>query len=195
MKNIIPYFELNGKKYEIKRTRYLLAEYQKLTEESNLSNDDKENAIKVQGLIGDIKRYAEKTKELEDKFFETFDDEDERKYLKAKELYERKLEELTRLEIESGCTIRLQKQGVDLLEKIAIRGIAEQYFDFDEAKAKAIWEQYAELLGNDGTIEWLNAMNECLFRNTEEVEDNSFLSQMRKRAEERATNRKNGMRR
>lgn len=195
MKNIIPYFELNGKKYEIKRTRYLLAEYQKLTEESNLSNDDKENAIKVQGLIGDIKRYAEKTKELEDKFFETFDDEDERKYLKAKELYERKLEELTRLEIESGCTIRLQKQGVDLLEKIAIRGIAEQYFDFDEAKAKAIWEQYAELLGNDSTIEWLNAMNECLFRNTEEVEDNSFLSQMRKRAEERATNRKNGMRR
>lgn len=191
MSKIIPFFELNGQRYEIKRTRYLLAEYDKLGEESQLSNEDKANAIKAQSLIGDIQRYAEKTKELEEKFFETFDSEDERKYLKAKELYTKALDELTALEVESGSTAKLQKAGIDLLERIAIKGLAEQYFNFDESKAQAIWEQYADKIGNNATIEWLTGMSECLFRDDEEVEENSFLSQMRKKAEQRAINRKN----
>ena len=77
MSKIIPFFELNGQKYEIKPTRWLIAEYDKLGEESQLSNEDKANAIKAQTLIGDIQRYAEKVKELEEKYFETFDNEDE----------------------------------------------------------------------------------------------------------------------
>lgn len=191
MNKITPFFELNGQKYEIKRTRYLLAEYDKLGEQSQLSNEDKANAIKAQSLLGDIQRYAEKTKELEEKFFETFDNEDERKYLKAKELYTKALEELTALEVESGSTTKLQKAGIDLLEKIAIKGLAEQYFNFDESKAQIIWEQYADTLGNNATVEWLMAMSECLFKEDEEVEENSFLSQMRKKAEQKAINRKN----
>ena len=192
MNKIIPFFELNGQRYEIKRTRYLLAEYDKLGEESQLSNEDKANAIKAQSLIGDIQRYAEKGKELEEKYFETFDDEDERKYLKCKALYETKLEELTELEVESGSTTKLQKAGIDLLEKIAIKGLAEQHFNFDEVKAQKVWENYVDTLPNHETvIEWLTCMSECLFREDEEVEENSFLSQMRAKAEQRAINRKN----
>lgn len=194
MNKIIPFFDLNGQRYEIKPTRYLLAEYDKLGEESELSNEDKANAIKAQSLIGDIQKYAEKVKELEEKYFDTFDDEDERKYLKAKALYEKALGELTALEVETGSTTKLQKAGIDLLEKVAIKGLAEQYFNFDESKAQAIWEQYAQKLGNNATVEWLTAMSECLFRNEEEVEEeNSFLFQMRKKAEQRAINRKNGI--
>lgn len=193
MNKIIPFFELNGQRYEIKRTRYLLAEYDKLGEESQLSNEDKANAIKAQSLIGDIQRYAEKVKELEEKYFETFDDEDERKYLKIKALYESKLDELTKLEVESGSTSKLQKAGIDLLERIAIKGLAEQYFNFDESKAEKIWSDYVDTIGNNATIEWLTGMSECLFREDEEVEENSFLSQMRKKAEQQAINRKNGI--
>ena len=193
MNKIIPFFELNGQRYEIKRTRYLLAEYDKLGEESQLSNEDKANAIKAQSLIGDIQRYAEKVKELEEKYFETFDDEDERKYLKIKALYESKLDELTKLEVERGSTTKLQKAGIDLLEKIAIKGLAEQYFNFDESKAEKIWGDYVDTIGNNATIEWLTGMSECLFREDEEVEENSFLSQMRKKAEQQAINRKNGI--
>lgn len=193
MNNIIPFFELNGQRYEIKRTHYLNAEYDKLGRESELSNEDKQNAVKVQTFIDDIRKYAEKLKELEEKFFETFDSEDERKYLKIKEFYEKSLAELTELEVETGSTARLQKASVDLLEKIAIKGIAEQYFNFDEVKAKAIWEQYADNLGNNATVEWLNAMSECLFGEKEKEEENSFLSQMRKKAEQQAINRKNGI--
>ena len=193
MSKIIPFFELNGQRYEIKRTRYLLAEYDKLGDESQLSNEDKANAIKAQSLIGDIQRYAEKVKELEEKYFETFDDEDERKYLKIKALYESKLDELTKLEVESGSTTKLQKAGIDLLEKIAIKGLAEQYFNFDESKAEKIWGDYVDTIGNNATIEWLTGMSECLFRDEEELEENSFLSQMRKKAEQQAINRKNGI--
>ena len=191
MSKIIPFFELNGQRYEIKRTRYLLAEYDKLGDESQLSNEDKANAIKAQSLIGDIQRYAEKVKELEEKYFETFDDEDERKYLKIKSLYESKLDELTKLEVESGSTSKLQKAGIDLLERIAIKGLAEQYFNFDESKAEKIWSDYVDTIGNNATIEWLTGMSECLFRDEEELEENSFLSQMRKKAEQQAINRKN----
>ena len=193
MNKIIPFFELNGQRYEIKPTRYLLAEYDKLGDESKLSNEDKANAIKAQSLIGDIQRYADKVKDLEENYFATFDDEDERKYLKIKALYESKLEELTALEIETGSTTKLQKAGVDLLEKVAIKGLAEQYFNFDEVKAQKLWENYVDTLSNhEIVIEWLSAMSECLFR-SEEVEDNSFLSQMRKKAEQRTINRKNGI--
>lgn len=196
MKKIIPFFELNGQRYEIKPTRWLIAEYDKLGEESQLSNEDKANAIKAQSLIGDIRKYAEKTKELEEKFFETFDDNDERNYLKVKSLYERALDELTKLEVESGSTTKLQKAGIDLLEKIAIKGLAEQYFNFDEVKAQKVWENYVDTLANrEIVVEWLTSMSECLFRSEEELEDNSFLSQMRKRAEQQAINRKNGIKR
>lgn len=191
MNKIIPFFELNGQRYEINRTRYLLAEYDKLGEQSQLSNKDKANAIKAQSLIGDIQKYADKAKELEAIYFETFDNEDERKYLKVKALCDAKLEELTQLELETGSTTKLQKTGIDLLEKIAIKGLAEQYFNFDENKAQAIWEQYADKIGNNATIEWLTGMSECLFAQNEEVEENSFLSQMRKKAEQKAINRKN----
>ena len=193
MSKIIPFFELNGQRYEIKPTRWLIAEYDKLGDESQLSNEDKANAIKAQTLIGDIQRYAEKVKELEEKYFETFDDEDERKYLKIKALYESKLDELTKLEVESGSTTKLQKAGIDLLERIAIKGLAEQYFNFDESKAEKIWGDYVDTIGNNATIEWLTGMSECLFREDEEVEENSFLSQMRKKAEQQAINRKNGI--
>ena len=193
MNKIIPFFELNGQRYEIKPTRWLIAEYDKLGDESQLSNEDKANAIKAQSLIGDIQRYAEKVKELEEKYFETFDDEDERKYLKIKSLYESKLDELTKLEVESGSTSKLQKAGIDLLEKIAIKGLAEQYFNFDENKAQTIWEQYADKIGNNATIEWLTSMSECLFRSEEELEENDFLSQMRARKEQQALKRKNGI--
>lgn len=192
MNKIIPFFELNGQRYEIKRTRYLLAEHDKLGRENELSNEDKQNAVRLQSLIGDVKKYAEKLKELEEKFFDTFDSEDERRYLKAKEFYEKALAELTELEVKTGSTARLQKISVDILEKVAIKGLAEQYFNFDEEKAKAIWEQYSDNLGNNETVEWLMAMSECLFEEDKE-EENSFLSQMRKKAEQKAINRKNGM--
>lgn len=192
---LTPYFEIDGQRYEIIKTRYLLAEYDKLAKESDLTNVDKTNAIKAQSLIGDVQKYAEKTLELETKYFETFDDEDERKYLKAKALYDKALAELALFETETQSTSLLEKAGYDLLEKIAIKGIAEQHFDGNEVKGKELWEKFANSLGNHNQIkEWLSYMSDCLFNDDNDgVDENSFLSQMRKKAEEKANSRKNGM--
>lgn len=194
MKKITPFFELNGTRYEIKRTRWLLAEYDKLGETTELTNEDKENAIILQSLIADIQRYAQKTQELWDIFLETFDDEDERRYLKAKSLYDNSLSALTKLEVESGSTTKLQKAGINLLEKIAIKGLAEQYFNMDEVKAEQVWCAFVDKIGKKQAAEWLNGMSECLFKD-EEVEENSFLSQMRAEAEAKSNNRKAGLKR
>lgn len=189
MERIIPFFEVDGKRYEIKRTRYLLAEYDKLSNSANLSKEDKANAVKAQSLIADVQKYATKKDELEKIFFETFDDNDERKYLKAKELYDNALAELTKLEVESRSTSKLQKQGIDLLEKIAIMGLSEQYgMDYDTAKAT--WEKYVDTIGNEQAVEWLSGMSECLFGSDDEVDENSFLAQMRNRRENKANIRR-----
>jgi hypothetical protein len=179
---INPYFEVDGQKYELKATRYLIAEYQRIGKEVEISNEDKQNAVKAQNFIADIKKYLLKTKELEDKYFDTFDDEDERRYLKAKALYENKLNELTKFEAETGSTTRLQEQGVMVLEKTAIKAIAEQYFDFNEARAKELWDKFTETIDKETKEEWLSYMSDCLFKtNEEEVQENSFLSQMREK--------------
>lgn len=185
MDKIIPFFEIDGKRYEIKRTRYLLAEYDKLGEQTNLSNEDKANAVKTQNIISDIRRYAEKEQELWDKFCETADDEDERKYLKFKELREQATRQYAEF---NDSAIKLQKAGLDILEKIVIKGIAEQY-NMSEEQANEIWCSYVDEVGKNRAAEWLGYMSENLFGNNDEEEDNSFLSQMRKRAEQKATRR------
>lgn len=179
---INPYFEVDGQKYELKATRYLIAEYQKIGKEVEVSNEDKQNAIIIQNFMSDIKKYLLKTKELEDKYFDTFDDEDERRYLKAKALYENKLNELAKFEAETGSTTRLQEQGVMVLEKTAIIGLAEQYFNFNQNQAKIVWDKFVETIGKEDKEEWLSYMSECLFKtNEEEVQENSFLSRMREK--------------
>ena len=170
----------------------MLAEYEKLSNESTLSNADKENAIKAQSLIADIQRYGEMVQKLWAEFEETFDDEVERRYLKAKALYENALDRLARLEVESGCTTKLQKAGIDILEKVAIMGLAEQYFDMDYDKAEAVWVRFVEDLGKANVPEWLSAMAECLFKDEEEAEENPFLSKMREKREQSRKGAKKG---
>lgn len=189
MERIIPFFEVDGKRYEIKRTRYLLAEYDKLRNSANLSKEDKVNAVKAQSIIAEVQKWGKRKDELDARFAETFDSEDERKYLKAKELYDNALEELTKLEVESGSIAKSQKQGIDILEKTAILGLSEQY-DMNYDTAKATWEKYVDTVGNEQATEWLSEMSECLFGSDDEVDENSFLAQMRNRRENKANIRR-----
>lgn len=181
MNKIIPFFELNGQRYEIKPTRYLLAEHNKLGKEIVIENDDKANAIKAQALMADIRKYANKAEETWRAFEEEPNVDNQKIYLLFKDMYDKSLEELAKLEAETNSTTKVQKAGIDLLEKIAIKGLAEQYFNFDENKAKALWESRCDDIGNNATVEWLSYMGECFFGDEEEGETDPFLAQMRKR--------------
>lgn len=191
MRNIVPFFELDGVRYEVNRTRYLVAEYDKISEESGVSAEDKQNIVRAQSLLADLQKYEKKKRELEEIFFDTLDDEDERKYLKVKALYDNAMSEFSALEIENSSIAKAQKAVVDNLEKIAIKGLAEQHFNMDMAQAQKTWERFVDETDNHNKVgEWLIAMQECLFADdAEEEEDNSFLAQKRKLDEQKKANR------
>lgn len=194
MKKINPFFEVNGNRFELKRTRYLIAEYDKATKESNLKAEDTENVLKVQRLASDAKKFAERLEVLEERYFETFDDEDERKYLKCKEMLEQTMEKMAHIEASTECTKIAIETSARILENIAILGLAEQYFNFNKELATQTWESYVESLPSQNmAIEWLQLMADSLFNEEVEEEGNDFFSMKRKEAEQLAENRKKAL--
>lgn len=194
MEKINPFFEVNGNRFEIKKTRYIIAEYDKVTRESNLNPEDTQNVQKVQRLANEAKKFAERLEILEERYFETFDDEDERKYIKCKEMYDKIVDELSMLEATTKCTKIAIETSARILENIVILALAEQYFNFNKELATQTWESYVESLSSQNqAIEWLNLMADSLFYEEPEENGNDFFSQKRKEAEQRAENRKKAL--
>lgn len=191
MRKITPYFELDGNHYEIKRTRWLIAEYRRLNEESPLSDKDRENAITASNLVADVKKYAEKEREMWDRLCEYPTPENRTAYIMFKEISDEAIAKYNAF-VSTNNTLQIAaKHSIDILEKVAIKALAEQYFDMNEAAAKRIWEKFVETMDdNEKVAEWLNAMADCLFGEEEDEENTGFLAQKRKADMEREENLK-----
>ena len=186
---ITPYFELEGNRYEFKRTRWLIAEYKKLLEEKPLADDDKSNALTANNLIADAKKFAEKEKECWDALCENPTKENKAIYLMFKEMSDDAIAKYNDFIAKNNALNNSYKHSVSILEMVAIKALAEQYFGFNEGVAKQTWEKFVESNeSHDKVAEWLMAMAECLFGEDEE-EDTGFLAQKRKMDEEKANNR------
>lgn len=179
MEKIIPYFELEDRTYEIKLTRYLLAEYEKEVAKNQLSKEDQAKATKSVSLSRRVVKFAEKLKELEERYFETFDEEDKRKYLSMQEMYDEAYDSLMKEEAENAILQSSQKAMINVLEQVAIKGLSEQYFNGEYQKGKDLWEKYVEVIGESEAVEWLFAMQDCLFNKDKKDNENSFLAKMR----------------
>lgn len=192
---ITPYFELkNGNRYEFKKTRWLIAEHQRLNEELDISAEDKENAVKANNLVADAKKFSDKANECWEKLCVEPTEENQRIYFMFKNMSDKAVEAYNAFVAQNNTVAIASKHTYDILERIAIKALAEQYFSMNENIAKQTWEMFVdEQESHDVVIEWLSAMAECLFGEEDEVEDNSFLSQMRKKKAEQAENRKNAI--
>lgn len=189
-KKITPYFELNGTRYEIKKTRYLIAEYQKMSEESPLTDEDRANVIKAQNLVSDAQKYAEKAEEYWDRLCDDPTSENREKFLLFKDMSDKAIAAYNEFITTNNTLNVASKYTTDTLEKIAIKALAEQYFNMDEALGKKTWEAFVDTIENKNTVvEWLNAMNECLFATDDEEDNRGFLSEKRKMDRERMENR------
>ena len=192
---ITPYFELNGNRYEFKRTRWLIAEYNRLNEENPLSDEDKANAIKASNLVADVKKFAEKEKECWEKLCEEPTEENQRVYLMFKGMSDKAIADYNAFVSTNNTLQTATKHSIDILEIVAIKALAEQYYNGNEALAKQTWELYVdEIEDHNKVAEWLNAMAECLFGEEDNEEDTGFLAQKRKADMERENNRKNALR-
>lgn len=189
-----PYFELDGNRYEFKRTRWLIAEHKRLEEENPLSNEDKATATKAYNLIADAKMYADKAKEKWDIFCETPTIENRETYRMFKELYDEAVEKSNRYAAENNAIENSFKHRLDIFEIIVVKALAEQYFGYNEALAKQTWEKLIESDERFDKEKWLMAFAECLFGEDENEEETGFLAQKRKADEQRANNRKNAIR-
>ena len=185
MSKIIPYFEVEGTRYEIKKTIWLTTEYNKLREQSEITNEEKEKVIEFNRLIANLKKFTEKEEACWEELCENPTEENYRAYNMFKNIRDTAVMDYNKFIARDDTIAKTTKQTVDILEKVAIKGIAEQYFSLNEKEAKPIWEKFVEQIGNhDVVAEWLFAMMECLFGESEEkAENNDFLSQLR---EERA---------
>lgn len=189
---MIPFFELKGVRYEFRRTRYLIAEHQRLTEENPLSAEDRENTVKANNLVADVRNYAEKANECWDKLCEDPTEENERVYNLFKRMSDSAIEKYNQFIVTNNSLLNATKHTADILEKVAIKALAEQYYDMNEAQARKTWEAFKDSNENQDKVSaWLNAMAECLFVDDEEEEDSGFLAQKKKADKEREMNRKN----
>lgn len=184
---VIPFFELDGKRYEIRPTRYLYCKYDEYRQSAQISKEDKVNAAILGRLTSDVQRIGNRVSELEKKYFESFNELDEVAYQKALDLFARKYEELARFEIETGITTNQAKATLDILEKIAIIGLQESNDLATYEQAKEIWEKFVESVGKNVATDWLLNLNECIFNREVEEGELPFLDQMRERENKKKT--------
>lgn len=192
---ITPYFELNGNRYEFKRTRWLIAEYRRLNEENPLSDEDKANAITASNLVADVKKFAEKAEEMWERLCENPTPENRATYTMFKEMSDEAITKYNNFVSTNNTLHTATKHSIDILENVAILALQAQHFNGNYALAKQTWEMHVdEVDDNDKVAEWLQAMAECLFGEDDNEEDTGFLAQKRKADMERENNRKNALR-
>lgn len=181
MNKITPFFNLNGVKYEIKKTRWLIAEYNRLNEETPLSDEDRADALKASNLVADAQKFAEKEKEWWDKLCAEPTEENRNTYFMFKKMSDDAVAEYNDFVVTHNALQNASKHNIDILEQIAIKGLAEQYFGMNVAEATKTWEAFVNTQESLSVVgEWLTAMAQCLFIEEDEKDDNDFLSQMRK---------------
>ncbi len=192
---INPYFEIGGNRYEFKKTRWLIAEYEKLGREMSLSPEDKADAMKANNLMANAKRLTEKANEMWEKLCENPTPENRATYSMFKEMSDEAIEQYNEF-IANHDTINISfKHSIDILERMAIKALAEQYFSMNETLAKQTWEQFVDTMPDHNKVgEWLIAFGDCLFVDDDSEEDTGFLAQKRKMDEERENNRKSALR-
>ena len=190
MNKIIPSFVVDGKKYEIKRTRHLDCKYEEISQESGFTEEQQALLAKGTKLRMDYEELAEQFKSVKERHFANMRDKELTEEYKAfKEEIDELYTELTNFEInhKDVSISAIQKVAGDKAERILILALCEQY-NLTEGEATAVWCKYVDEIGVATAGEWVMFMLDALF-NKEEIED-PFLKQARAKAEMKAEQRK-----
>ena len=191
MTKLNPFFEVNGKKYEITRTRAVECEYEKIREQNKLDDEQISLTNDYAKLMLEYEEILEKYKGAKDEYFEDILNKDKKaKYKAFKELSDEKFAEIKDFEL-SNKEFSLNKvqdfaykNGVELL----VFALNEQY-GVTNADARAIWEDFEEHLGKETAKEWISVMVQTLFEREDE-EENPFLKLAKAKAQQREEHRK-----
>ena len=189
MKNNIPFFELNGQKFEIRRTRYLQAEFDKLKDEVEMTDEESVAYAKETNFEKNLEKLAERKESLYEKYLETFDEEDEKMYEKACKAYDKLIEEYGKGESVVG---KQRKKLIDIGEKIIIKSL-----EFDREgqvirtneQANEIWCSFVDEVGQYNAMQFIAYTMNYIVGTDEEL-DNPFMTQAKAKAEQKLNAKK-----
>ena len=194
MAKLIPYFEHDGKKYEIKRTRFLEMTYAEIKKSNGLNAEQEKNMVDYIKLLKEYQGFMERLEVAEEEFKnDILNEEKEKVYNKLKEITTKQFNEIAKFEIENGketlkeVDIKSYENGKALLY-VALQ---QKPYELTEQRAKEIWEGFEEQLGMETAKEWIRFMLNELF-DEESEEENPFLAQAKARAEQKL-NQRNGL--
>lgn len=184
-----PFFELNGQKYEIKRNRYLQAEFDLLKEDMQLSDEEQIAYAKENDFENRLEKLSARKDELFAKYLETFDEKDEELYEKACSAYNKFIEENGKTE---SIVAKQRKQMIDMGEKLIIKAlqINEKGENIrTEKEATDIWCSFVDEIGKYTAMEFIIFTMNYIVGIEDEVE-NPFLTQAKAKAEQKANMKK-----
>lgn len=193
MENLKPVFTVNGKDYELKRTRALLVEFQKITEKNKMSEEDANKYLEIRETFDEMEKEIEQLNEklaaARSEFYNDPTNSDKKAKFEAlkkllkeaqKPLIDGKSEEMQYLN-------KMTKIMLDNYEKAIIFAISEQH-DMSMTNAEKIWQEFVDEVGVAEASQWVYAIGDTLF-NTE-AEDNNFLAKKRAQQEQKLLARK-----
>lgn len=188
-KNNIPYFEVDGVGYAIKRNRYLQAEFDELKNSIELSSEEEIARAKEEEFNHMVEKLRARKDELYDKYLETFDEEDEKLYRKAELAYNILIEKLSSIENVSG---KRSKRMLDAGEKLIIKALQigkDGETIRTEEEATNIWEEFVGECGQATAIQFIIFTMNYIVGGDEDIE-NPFIAQAKAKAEQRANMKK-----
>lgn len=188
-------FEVEGQTYEIVRTRALECEYEKITKQSSLSEQDERAFADYIKLQAETEELAEKFRTAKEDFYnDVLDEEKEKKFLAFEKLYNRKYQEIIDFTTthKDFSTQKVEEIAMDNGVKLFVLALSQKYaMSHDEAKS--VWEKFRDFLsekyGMQSPREWILTMVRELFEGEEEETD-PFLKQARAKAQQRMEQRK-----
>lgn len=195
MKRIPITFEVEGQTYEIVRTRALECEYEKITKQSSLSEQDERAFADYIKLQAETEELAEKFRTAKEDFYnDVLNEEKEKKFLAFEKLYNRKYQEIVDFTAthKDFSTQKVEEIAMDNGVKLFVLALSQKY-EMSQDQAKSVWEKFRDFLsekyGMQSPREWILTMVRELFEGEEEEAD-PFLKQARAKAQQRMEQRK-----
>lgn len=189
-KQNIPFFEIDGNRYEIKRTRYLQAEFDAMKSDLDMTDEEQIAFAKEQELDERLEKLVARKNELYDKYLETFSEEDEALYKKACAAYDAVVDSYGSME---SINAKQRKKMVDMGEKLIIKSLQidnKGNTIRTQEDADELWSRFVEEVGQANTIAFVLFALNYIIGNDDEIE-NPFLTQAKARAEQKAEQKAN----
>jgi len=176
-----PFLVIDGKTYEITKTRFLITKYEELVNEMKPSDEKAEdiskNVLIFQRLSAQVREASEKLESSKQAFYDEPNNADLRSAYKIfKEEYNEAFDELVSFEAKHKSISDSMTLSLSIWERLLIEALSEQH-GLTQKEAKEMWENHVDEMGENQASEWLFTFYKTLFE--KEEKSDPFLERAR----------------